>query len=108
MSARRPPRWGGEAEPVTTGGFSYLRNVAVDQHVVARERLADLADSIIAKYPHLLGISEDEGTAWVIRGERNRRALAGSPPPDRLNGSFSSGTNAGIAVMKPLLENGER
>ena len=50
-------------------GFSYLRNVAVDQHVVARERLADLADSIIPRYPHLLGISEDEGTAWVIKGD---------------------------------------
>ena len=53
-------------------GFSYLRNVAVDQHVVARERLPDLADSIIPRYPYLLGISEDEGTAWVIRGDTGR------------------------------------
>ncbi len=53
-------------------GFSYLRNVAVDQHVVARERLADLADSIMPRYPHLLGISEDEGTAWVIKGDTGR------------------------------------
>jgi len=37
--------------------------------VVARERLPDLADSIMTKYPKLLGISEDEGTAWVIRGD---------------------------------------
>ena len=28
-------------------GFSYLRGVGIDQHVVARERLADLADSIL-------------------------------------------------------------
>ena len=53
-------------------GFSYLRNVAVDQHVVARERLPDLADSIMPRYPHLLGISEDEGTAWVIKGDTGR------------------------------------
>jgi len=53
-------------------GFSYLRGVAIDQHVVARERLADLADSIIPKYPTLLGISVDEGTAWVIRGDTGR------------------------------------
>ena len=53
-------------------GFAYLRNVAVDQHVVARERLSDLADSIMPRYPHLLGISEDEGTAWVIRGDTGR------------------------------------
>jgi cyanophycinase len=50
-------------------GFAYLRGVGIDQHVVARERLADLADSIIAKYPGMLAISEDEGTAWVVRGD---------------------------------------
>lgn len=50
-------------------GFAYLRNTGIDQHVVARERLPDLADSIMTKYPNLLGISEDEGTAWVVRGD---------------------------------------
>ena len=50
-------------------GFAFLKNVGIDQHVVARERLADLADSIIPKYPDLLAISEDEGTAWVVKGD---------------------------------------
>lgn len=50
-------------------GFGFLRGVGIDQHVVARERLADLADSIIPKYPDLLAISEDEGTAWVVQGD---------------------------------------
>ncbi|HMA23432.1 MAG TPA: Type 1 glutamine amidotransferase-like domain-containing protein [Gemmatimonadaceae bacterium] len=50
-------------------GFGFLRGVGIDQHVVARERLADLADSIMPKYPDLLGISEDEGTAWVVNGD---------------------------------------
>lgn len=50
-------------------GFAYLRGVGIDQHVVARERLADLADSIMTTHPQLLGISEDEGTAWVVRGD---------------------------------------
>jgi len=50
-------------------GFAFLRGVGIDQHVVARERLADLADSIISKYPTMLAISEDEGTAWVVRGD---------------------------------------
>lgn len=50
-------------------GFSYLRNVAIDQHVVARERLADLHDSLTSRRPDLLGISEDEGTAWLVRGD---------------------------------------
>jgi cyanophycinase len=53
-------------------GFGYLKNVGIDQHVVARSRLPDLADSIIPRYPTLLGISEDEGTAWVIRGDTGR------------------------------------
>ena len=52
--------------------FGYLRNVGIDQHVVARSRLPDLADSIITHYPNLLGISEDEGTAWVVRGDTGR------------------------------------
>ena len=50
-------------------GFAFLRNTGIDQHVVARERLADLADSIMPKYPDLLGISEDEGTAWIVKGD---------------------------------------
>ncbi|MEP6729768.1 MAG: cyanophycinase [bacterium] len=50
-------------------GFGFLRGVAIDQHVIARERLADLADSLMPRRPDLLGISEDEGTAWVIRGD---------------------------------------
>ena len=50
-------------------GFGFLKNIAIDQHVVARGRLPDLADSVMSKHPSLLGISEDEGTAWIIRGD---------------------------------------
>jgi cyanophycinase len=50
-------------------GFSYLRNTAIDQHVVARERLPDLHDSLTSRRPDLIGISEDEGTAWLVRGD---------------------------------------
>jgi cyanophycinase len=68
-------------------GFAYLRNVGIDQHVVARERLPDLADSIMTKYPKLLGISEDEGTAWVVKGDtativgRNKAFVYGGSDP---------------------------
>ena len=68
-------------------GFSFLRGVAIDQHVVARERLRDLADSLMPKHPELLGISEDEGTAWVIRGDvaeimgRNKAFVYGGTDP---------------------------
>jgi len=47
-------------------GFGYLRDVAVDQHVVARNRLNDLP-TVLARYPTLLGIGIDEGTAIVVR-----------------------------------------
>lgn len=50
-------------------GFAFLRGVGIDQHVVARERLPDLADSIMSTHPQLLGMSEDEGTAWVVQGD---------------------------------------
>jgi cyanophycinase len=50
-------------------GFGFLRGVAIDQHVVARERLRDLADSLMPRRPDLLGISEDEGTAWFVHGD---------------------------------------
>jgi cyanophycinase len=50
-------------------GFAFLRGVGIDQHVVARERLADLADSVMPRHPEILGISEDEGTAWVVQGD---------------------------------------
>lgn len=57
------------AYPGYETGFGFLRGVAIDQHVVARERLADLADSIMPRHPEILGISEDEGTAWVVQGD---------------------------------------
>ena len=69
-------------------GFAFLRGVGIDQHVVARERLPDLADSIMPKYPNLLGISEDEGTAWVVRGDtatiigRNKAFVYGAKEPN--------------------------
>jgi cyanophycinase len=68
-------------------GFAYLRGVGIDQHVVARERLPDLADSIMSKYPDMLAISEDEGTAWIVRGDtativgRNKAFVYGGKDP---------------------------
>jgi cyanophycinase len=75
-------------------GFAYLRNVGIDQHVVARERLPDLADSIMTKYPKLLAISEDEGTAWVVKGDtativgRNKAFVYGGNDPTDLGVPF--------------------
>jgi len=50
-------------------GFAFLRNVAVDQHILVRGRERDML-SVIAKYPDLLGIGLDEGTAILVRGDQ--------------------------------------
>jgi cyanophycinase len=50
-------------------GFGFLRQTAVDQHVLARQRLADLP-KVLEAHPDLLGIGIDESTAIVVQGDR--------------------------------------
>lgn len=47
-------------------GFSYLKNVAIDQHVLARNRQFDMFE-ILKNRPDLLGIGIDENTAIVVK-----------------------------------------
>jgi cyanophycinase len=49
-------------------GFALLPNTAIDQHVIARHRVHDLAP-VIAAHPGLLGIGIDEETAIVVHGD---------------------------------------
>jgi cyanophycinase len=49
-------------------GFGFLRNTAVDQHVIVRNRITDLT-LVLEAHPELLGIGLDEGTALVVRGD---------------------------------------
>lgn len=49
-------------------GFGYLRNVAIDQHHLTRNRHFDMFN-ILKVYPHLLGLGIDEDTAAVVRGD---------------------------------------
>ncbi len=46
-------------------GFGYIKNSAIDQHVLARNRQFDLFE-ILEKRPELLGIGIDESTAIVV------------------------------------------
>ena len=55
--------------PDYTEGFGFLERVAVDQHLLARGREADLWQ-VLHIHPELLGIGLDEGTALVIQGNR--------------------------------------
>jgi cyanophycinase len=50
-------------------GFAFLRDAAVDQHLIARGRENDMLE-VIARYPALLGIGLDEGTAIHVTGDR--------------------------------------
>lgn len=56
-------------DPAYEEGFGFLRGVAVDQHVTARDREADML-KVLGTHPELLGIGLDEGTAIVVRGDR--------------------------------------
>lgn len=49
-------------------GFGYLKNSAIDQHVIARHRENDLRE-VVAAHPDLLGIGIDENTAIVVKGD---------------------------------------
>lgn len=50
-------------------GFGYLRNAAIDQHLIARHRENDLWQ-VLAKHPDLLGIGIDEATAIIVEQDR--------------------------------------
>ncbi len=49
-------------------GFGYLKNTAIDQHVLRRNRHFDLIE-VIEAHPELLGIGIDENTALVVQGD---------------------------------------
>lgn len=49
-------------------GMGFLRGVAVDQHLLKRNRQDDLVP-VIQKHTHLLGIGIDESTAIVVQGD---------------------------------------
>jgi cyanophycinase len=49
-------------------GLAFLRNVAIDQHLLRRNRQFDLI-GVIRAHPDLLGIGIDENTAIVVQGD---------------------------------------
>jgi cyanophycinase len=50
-------------------GFGLLKNVAIDQHLIARNRHFDLIP-VIEQHPELLGIGIDEDTAIVVQRDK--------------------------------------
>lgn len=49
-------------------GFGFVKNIAIDQHVLARNRQFDLF-TILDKKPALLGVGIDEKTAMIVQGD---------------------------------------
>jgi cyanophycinase len=50
-------------------GLGFLKNAAVDQHLLRRNRQFDMLE-VIDKHPELLGIGIDEDTAVVVQGDQ--------------------------------------
>jgi cyanophycinase len=50
-------------------GFGLIKGVAIDQHMLTRNRQDDL-EEVIARHPELLGIGLDESTAIIVRGQQ--------------------------------------
>jgi len=64
--------------PEQVEGFGFLRDVAIDQHLLTRARENDLFH-VLDAHPHLLGIGLEEGAALLITGDLARvmgRAVA--------------------------------
>ena len=58
-------------------GLGFLPGAAIDQHFSARRRHDDMS-RLMTRYPQLLGIGVDEGTALVVRGSTGRVIGRGS------------------------------
>ena len=50
-------------------GLGFLTNVAIDQHLLARNRQFDMFE-ILDNKPELLGIGLDENTGIIVKGDR--------------------------------------
>lgn len=50
-------------------GFGFVKNIAIDQHTLARNRQFDMFE-ILRVYPDLLGLSIDENTAVLVSGNQ--------------------------------------
>ncbi len=68
-------------------GFGFVKNIAIDQHVLARNRQFDMF-SIRNAHPELLGIGIDENTALVV--SKNEAEVIGASCVLVYDGSFWS------------------
>lgn len=60
---------GGNPHARTGSGFGFIKGIVIDQHFVARNRIARLR-GVLDAYRNYAGLGVDEGTAVIIRGTR--------------------------------------
>ena len=49
-------------------GFGFIKNVAIDQHLLARNRHFDMFE-VLEEHPNLLGLGLDENTGIIVRND---------------------------------------
>lgn len=78
-------------------GFGFLKNTAIDQHVIARNRQYDMLE-IIHSFPQLLGIGIDENTAIIVK--QNKFEVIGESYVIIYDGKYWSRENGYADVPK--------
>ncbi|KFA52282.1 hypothetical protein S40293_00607 [Stachybotrys chartarum IBT 40293] len=81
-----------------TEGFGFVKNIAIDQHVLVRNRQFDMFD-ILREYPELLGVSVDENTALIV--SRNDAEVFGASYVIVYDGGFWSREGSGMKNLPP-------
>ncbi|KAF2113230.1 hypothetical protein BDV96DRAFT_578568 [Lophiotrema nucula] len=81
-----------------TVGFGYLKNAAIDQHVLVRNRHFDMFD-ILKAYPKLLGVAIDEDTALEVH--KNNATVIGSTYAIVYDGKFWSREEGYVKTIPP-------
>jgi cyanophycinase len=99
--------------PGHEAGFGFLRNCAIDQHVIARKRHLDLCP-VVEKFPHLLAFGIDEATALIVEqdlarvvGNSGVLVHNGNDPtddPDLPYLTLQPGDNFDLATRKRLMQ----
>ncbi|KAF2847576.1 class I glutamine amidotransferase-like protein [Plenodomus tracheiphilus IPT5] len=79
-------------------GFGYLKNTAIDQHVLVRNRHFDMFE-ILNAYPELLGLAIDEDTALVVN--KNEAEIIGRTYALIYDGGFWSREGEWERILPP-------
>ena len=85
-------------------GFGLIKGVAIDQHMLTRNRQDDL-EEVIAKHPDVLGIGLDESTAIIVRGQTFEVTGASILRGRGFVDADHRTTSPPVAIRLPSLEN---